>query len=206
MAFFNDFPLVPYNFDRTSSTNTKLVVDILLRVKIAKDLQNENLVYYKYDVQDGDTPEIIAKKYYGDPTKHWIILLSNNILDPFYDWPLTTTNLEKVLISKYGSVASSQTTTHHYEKIITQKDSVTSNITTNKYVIDQDTYNSLPETTTEVKNLSNGTSVTITIERKIVTNYDYEIDLNESKRQIKIVDERYMNELQSQLSNFLRNV
>lgn len=205
MAFFNDFPLVPYDLDRTSTTNTKLVVDVLLRVKIAKDLQNENMIYYKYDVQDGDTPEIIAKKYYGDPTKHWIILLSNNILDPFYDWPLTTTNLQNVLISKYGSVANSQTTTHHYEKVITQKDSVTSNITINKYVIDQDTYNSLPETTTVVKNLSNGTSVTIITERKIVTSYDYEIDLNESKRQIKIIDEKYMNELQSQLSNFLRN-
>ena len=41
-----------------------------------------------YDVQDGDTPSILAYQVYGDANKHWVILLFNNIINPYYDWPL----------------------------------------------------------------------------------------------------------------------
>ena len=65
------------------------------------------------DVKEGETPERLADKFYGDSNYHWVILHVNEIIDPRFDWPLTTYQLEQYVGSKYG-VANVQAT-HHWE-------------------------------------------------------------------------------------------
>lgn len=72
--YFSKFPLTLYSLDDRRSI--QLVTNIATRT-IILDSVKENLTTYEYyDIQDGDTPEILAYKFYGDSGYHWIILIS----------------------------------------------------------------------------------------------------------------------------------
>ena len=78
---------------------------------ITDEIKNNYSVYDEYDIQDGETPEILSSKIYGNSEYHWLILHMNEIIDPRYDWPLSTFNLIKYCQSKYTNING----THHYE-------------------------------------------------------------------------------------------
>lgn len=208
MSYFTNFPLVVYDFERANllnQRNSKVVSNILVRAKLVDGIFDSPFVYYKYDVVDGDTPESLAFKYYGSSTKHWAILIANNITDPFYDWPLKYENFVSFVESKYGSIATAKTTTHHYEKIITKTDSVTSTITVNKYELDYNTYANLASSTTETINLKDGNTVTVVTTKNAISYYDYEDQVNESKRSIKILDNSFLASMENQLDALITN-
>ena len=83
--YFDKFGKIEYGFDKE---NFKSVTDIMKRVKVRDKVLNNITLYDKYDVVSGETPETIAFKLYGDPELHWVILLTNNITDRYYDWPM----------------------------------------------------------------------------------------------------------------------
>ena len=199
MAYFENFSFIGYDISQQKPTQRKIVTDILSRVKVLSSIKDESYVYYLYDIQDGDTPEIIASKYYDNPNRHWIILLANDITDPIYDWPLTSDNFETYINSKYGSYAVASTQVHHYEKIITKTDSVTRTVTTRRFQIDANTYAGLASSTTETINLKDGNTVTIVTTKNVVYAYDYENNLNESKRKIRIIDKKYAPQIENEL-------
>lgn len=200
MAYFENFPLVSYDLD---SNKNKITTNILTRTKIIDSIKNASYVYYTYDVQDGDTPEILSSKYYDDPNKHWIILMANDIIDPVYDWPLSSNDFGNFIVDKYGSYANATNQVHHYEKIITKTDSVTQTTTINKYVIDLDTYNFLPASSYETINLKDGNTVSIQTTKKLVSAYEYENELNESKRTIKIIDRVYVSQIENEFASLM---
>ena len=107
--YFNEFPLYEYDFTGVGQ-DAKLVTDILRRVALQSKVRANTLVIDKYDVKDGETPEIIADKYYGSPEYHWVIVLVNNITS-WYDWPLDSVAYNKYLQSKYDNIDG----VHHYE-------------------------------------------------------------------------------------------
>lgn len=81
--------------------NNALLTDLLTRANFAKSfLENEDL-YYTYSYSDSDTPEIIASKYYKNPELHWIILLTNTIFDPNFDFPMSYEVFEAYIEDKY---------------------------------------------------------------------------------------------------------
>ena len=141
-------------------------------------------------------------------SQYWIILYANQVLDPQWDWPLNSHSFNVYLEGKYGYNSSTgiwdtdpYSTTHHYEKIITQYDENTLTTTTNTIIIDELDYAELHETT-EQFNLPTG-RVTVTVTKKAVTFYEYELNLNESKRNIKILNKTYVNQLEKELSNLM---
>jgi len=177
--FFNNFPKVEY--DVKKNNKPILLTNIFLRYKINEVLTNKAAVYYDYSVQDSDTLEIIAAKYYDDPSLDWVLMLINNIIDPYYDFPLGENDLNNFITKKYGSISSAQGTVHHYEKItraasIFQGEAIPEQV----LQIDETTYNTLNED-----------------ERRSISNYDYEFNLNEDKRNIKILDKKYIPRLLS---------
>jgi glucose-6-phosphate 1-dehydrogenase len=109
--------------------------------------------------------------------------------------------LKKYLENKYLST-NVYTTISYYEKIITQYDSNTQTTTVNRVRIDEDIYNGLPVTQTTTYTLPTG-PVTITTERNAVSIYDYELALNESKRNIKILNSNYVSEVENQLKKLM---
>ena len=101
MAYFEDFPTISY--DATGDKNFKNIRDITTRIKFKDAIQKNTALFAKYDVKDGETPEEIAFREYGDPNLHWIVLLFNDILDPRYDWPLSQRDLNKFVKDKYAN-------------------------------------------------------------------------------------------------------
>ena len=198
MQYFDTLPKIVYT---NSAGQSLAMTNLLARASVIPQILKDPLVYYSYDIQEGDTPEIIAHKYYGDSYRYWIVLFANELLDPQWDWPMTYNMFEQYLADKYPST-NIYVEVEYYEKVITQYDVNTQTTTVNKVRIDEDIYNSLPVTQTATYTLPTG-PVTITTERNAVSIYDYELALNESKINIKILNSNYVNEVENQLKKLM---
>lgn len=199
MKYFDTLPKVII-------TDTNLVssiaTDIMRRVSIIPELFNNPALYYLYDIQEGDTPEIVADKYYGDSYRYWIVLLMNQSRDPQWDWPMTVRIFEKYIENKYPGTI--QTRIHHYEKIITTKDSESNEVSQQTVNLGRDVgvYNGI-QTSTKTLDIPNGTQVTIDISKRAVTNYQYEAELNDSRRKIKLLNSKYVNQIENELNSLM---
>jgi len=198
MQYFDTLPKI-INIDSTG--NSKVMTNLLARASVIPQILKDPLLYYTYDIQEGDTPEIIAHKYYGDSYRYWIVLFANELLDPQWDWPMTSMIFEKYLADKYPST-NIYSEIEYYEKVITQYDTNTQITTVNRVRIDENVYNGLPVTQTATYTLPTG-PVTITTDRNAVSIYDYELNLNEAKRNIKILNSNYVGEMENQLKKLM---
>ena len=99
--FFENFPRIAYTLD--DSQTEQVVKDIFKRVIISKEFQDNNSYFETYEILGGETPEDLSYRFYGTTDLHWLILLTNNIIDPRFEWPLSQDNLIKQTQSKYGS-------------------------------------------------------------------------------------------------------
>ena len=176
MSYFGRFPLMAY--DMAGNENWKLLPNILKRVKLRSGIQSGAFLFDNYDVADGERPEDIAFQYYGDPELHWVILMTNNITDRYYQWPLSQPQFAEHLTDKYG--AGSEDAVHHYE--ITQ----TSGPTTSR------DYSHMVE--------CNSTETNPTI----ISNRDYEQRKQDEYRQIRLLDKRYLDSFVEEFDNLIR--
>jgi len=112
MSYFDKFPLMAY--DVKGDKNYKLLPDILRRVKLRSGLRSGAFLFDNYDVKDGERPEDIAFKWFGDAEYHWVILMTNNVTDRYYQWPLSQPQFQEHIADKYG--AGNEDAVHHYEK------------------------------------------------------------------------------------------
>ena len=194
-----------------------VMTNILTRASLVQELINNPMQFYEYAIQEGDTPELVADKYYGDPFKYWIVLFSNQILDPIWEWPMPYATFLEYINAKYITEAEAEnktpfeyvnTTVYQYEKVITTTDKTTDISTIKKVSITQSEYNSLSESTVTYDipypAIANGTQCIVSTTKNIVTLYDYEEDRNESRRQIKLLNEFYVGEMEEQLKFLMR--
>ena len=101
--YFDQFPKFLYDFKYGNTTKTTVTTDITRNIRFRKELLENISLYDEYDIVDGETPEIIAEKIYGDPQYHWIIMLANQKHDYISDFPLTEFALEKHIVDAYGA-------------------------------------------------------------------------------------------------------
>lgn len=174
----------------------------MARASIKPSLLSNSLLFYTYDIQDEDTPEIVAYKYYGDTYRYWIVLYANEMMDPQWSWPLSARNFEIYLSEKYPNQNPSDIV-HHYEKIITTTDRVTQTETVNYVIIDEENYDTLYDSENGYA-LPNGDIVICKVEKRIVSVYEYEYNLNESKRNIKILNKSYAAQLENELEELMK--
>ena len=197
MQYFNTLPKLL----KTSATGQSiLMTNLMARSSVIPSLLNNASLFYQYDIQDGDTPESIAYKYYGESYRYWIVLFANQIIDPQWQWPMNNNVFESYLNNKYPST-NVYTTIHHYEEISKQVDSGTNTTTVETIVIDETTYNSLV-TSTKSYSLPTGT-VTVTVGKKAVSIYEYELDLNEKNRNIKLLNNNYVSEIENEFQTLM---
>jgi len=177
MAYFEKFPKILYDIDNTK--NYKLVTDILRRVKVREAIKDNAVLFDKYDVDSGDSPETVAYKIYGSVRYYYVILLLNNIKDRYYDWPLSYQAFESYVKDKYANPNG----IHHYE--ITQSSGTsTSN--------GPDDYDYL----IEVNSTQPGAVA--------VTNYEYEQRLQDKKRQIKLLKPGFLKAFETEFEKLVR--
>jgi len=201
MQYFDTLPKLVKTDDKG---NSLLLTNILARANLLQNFLSSPAIYYEYDIQGGDTPEIIAHKYYGDVYRYWVVLFANEIIDPQWQWPMSGVVFESYIDNKYTSATPAvnpYTTVHHYEKQIDTLDISTNITTTNKIAISQNTYNSLTTGTTNYS-LATGT-VKVTISKNLINIYNYELQLNEDKRSIKILKNNYVGQLEKQLKSLM---
>ena len=112
--YFKEFPKFQYDFAYGNDTKVSVVQDITRNIRFRRDVLANVSLYDEYDIVDGETPEIIAEKIYGNPEYHWVIMLANERHDYITDFPLPEYVLEKYIVDKYGGTRYS---IHHYENV-----------------------------------------------------------------------------------------
>jgi hypothetical protein len=198
MQYFNTLPKIVQFDDKGVA---RLYTNLLVRGNIIPEFLKNPAIYYKYDIQEGDTPEIIAHKYYGDSYRYWIVLFANQLMDPQWDWPMSGTVFENYLVAKYGQSFNTHSEIHDYQKVSTQFDSGTNTTTVESVELSVEDYNSLVETT-ETYSLPTG-DVTVSITKNAVSYYDYEYNLNESKRTIRILNSSYVAQMENEFKRLM---
>ena len=207
MKFFRSFPKILDN-------KGNYVTNLLVRTDLIPELMNNGSLFYQYDTQEGDTPEIIANKYYGDPYRYWLFLYGNNIMDPQWDLALSETNFNLYINSKYSAAANAlnqsiiqytQTTINGYYKTISSYDPVSQTTSTNDYQLDYATYLTIPQHQQLSTTLEDGSTVTTTITTYSQTIFDHEVSINENKRSVNILNERFAKDMENQLTTLLQS-
>jgi len=174
--YFSKFPLMVY--DVKGNKQYKLLPDILRRVKLRSSLSSSRFVFDKYNVKEGEKPEDVAFKYYGDAQYHWVIMITNNLTDRYYEWPMTQPDFEDFLTDKYG--AGSEDAVHHYE--LAQTSGATSSIDESHMLeVNSDT--------------DNATSI---------SNRQFEERVQDKFRQIRLLDEKYLDSFTEEFFALIR--
>ena len=176
--YFNAIPKIEY--DSMNTGEPKIVTNLLRRVAVRAKIKTNTLLFDTYDVKEGETPEIIADKMYDDSSLHWVILLMNNITDRYDQWPKNFSQFNQYIADKYDNVDG----THHYELAQSSGDTTTKIEVYNNsalYTGDSDFYSSAT----------------------VVTNREYEEAQQESKRQIRLLDPRYITDFVEEYINLM---
>jgi hypothetical protein len=177
----------------------QVVTNLLARVNIISSLVEDPLIYYAYDIKDSDTPEIIAHKYYGNVNRFWMVLFSNQILDPQWDWPLTNRVFDSYINEKY--TIQELSLPHHYEKVVTNTIIPDGSISSETITISEEDYNNLFESSKTYSTVTG--KVNIQISKRAVDNYTYELNLNELKRKIKLLNKSYATKLEVEFNKLM---
>jgi len=196
--YFNNFPTTYYTLSDTNS-DLDVVTDVTKRIAFEQEFKKNSAAYIKYFVDDGDTPEIVAYKYYGDAEKHWIVLMMNDIVDTQYDWPMKESNVIKLIESKYSANASpgqtgldwAKNNIQAYYKVETKTVVSTGQYSVDKVRVDANTYANI-SVSDITYTLEEGKQLNISTTKETKNYYDYEIDLNESKRNVILLREEFV--------------
>ena len=171
MSYFEMFPQLFY--DNKGDGNYTVMTNLLARVKLVDSAKLNISDFDYYDVKDGETPEMIAHKYYGDVGLHWAVLVANDIVDYYEDWPMSVQRFEEFVKDKYVNPQA----IHHYE--IEQ----TSGDTTIKIDIGSDNTN-YPSATA-------------------ITNYEYEEQEQDKRRKIRLLDPKFIDRFISEFNTLM---
>lgn len=138
MSYFKPFPNVSYNGVTMPKITASTVIEGYGRDS-----------FIEYTIEDGETPEMLAHRIYGNSEYAAFILQMNNIVDVYNEWPLNEKTLYDFASMKYDNIYG----IHHYEN-------TAGNVVSDNY----------PEN-----------------DRYPVTNIEYEQNVNEMKRQIRLL-------------------
>jgi hypothetical protein len=212
--FFNYFPKTIY------TANTKVggldtVTNIIARFGFEKTLKENSAAFYKYSIQDSDTPEIIAHKYYEHSERHWIVLMFNDIIDPQYDWPLRYENFINYVDKKYSANGAANTTVqtglawamtinniHSYYKIV-KRTSADGTIIEEKLQINANTYANVAATSSSIT-LQSGNIITQSVAKEKKTYYEYEQEENELKREIVLLKPEFVPQIEKEFKKVIK--
>jgi len=182
--FFQHYPQISYDITGAKPAKYKTAINAMVRAKLKNIVADDVVRYFGYSIPEAERPDITSYKIYGDVKFTWLIFLINDIHDPIYDWPLGTREFVTFIKSKYGSITVAKNNIHHYERII--RDRVEATGTTEaipqaKIEVDLTTYNALGSE-----------------ERNVVYSFNWEVDRNEAKRDIKLISPDYVSSIFSE--------
>ena len=191
--YFSHFPIITY--DSVGDGESKVVTHLLKRVAIHGKANSVSSLYDTYDVRNGETPEMISHKYYGDAEYHWVVLLMNNITDRYHQWPMNNRQFLAHLADTYGDLDGLDTSdannpiyrygvdeTHHYE-----------------------IYQGSGDTTVKINiGLTNiDTDGNTIADATLITNREYEDAKQDEIRKIRLLDSTYLAQFVEEFANLV---
>jgi hypothetical protein len=172
--YFRNLPKLKYDINGAEPNKFLNVTNIMKRISFKPSVIEDITDYYPYRVKDGERPDILSHQKYGTVAYAYLIMLINDIYDPLFDWPLTSQQFEKYLISKYGSVSSAMGTTKYYYQIVraeVARTGTSERVPAVKFIVDETAYDALDSG-----------------DRSTQTQYEWEDELNDNKRDIKLIN------------------
>ncbi len=188
--FFQHYPQINYDISGLKPTKTKSAINIMMRSKIKSMVLDNIVAYFPYTIPEAERPDVTAYKEYGDVKYTWLIFLINDIHDPIYQWPLNAREFGAYIKNKYGTLSYAQNTVHHYEQTIRERVEATGTsepFSKATIEVDLTTYNTLAVGS-----------------RRIVYYYDWEVERNEDKRNIKLIDRNYVSDILAEQAEKLK--
>jgi len=164
--YFDNFPIISYK--------KKDVTNLLRRVAIRSKAKTNTLIFDTYDVKEGETPEMIADKLYDDVELHWVVLIVNNIVDRYHEWPMFGNQFLDYVNEKYSNPSA----THHYEIAQSSGD-------------------------TSVK-INIGTDNTDYPTATAITNFEFEQTDQDNKRKIRLLDPRFTDDFVADFKELMK--
>ena len=198
--YFSYFPNIQYAVSANKAgiaTNIN-IKDFFHRLKLRDDIFREETMYSPYTVENGERPEQISEKVYGDEQFYWVILQVNNIVNYYEEWPLSESELTEFVYEKYGGVIAAEET-HHWQTMETYDQSTPPNLVLpGQLQVPQNFVYSYPA--------EPGSTTTLTTRPYSVSNLQYERDLNEKKSQIYILDRQYVYDYDRETRKYAENL
>lgn len=180
MGYFRELPDLQYpSFlkDKNSSLDYLEVKNIFRRVKLRDDLQNTFTIFDKYEIPEGYRPELVADEIYGSSELDWVVIITAGIINIRNEWPLSNKDLYEYASNKYGTELNAV----RYYETTEVKDANKRLILPKGKVVDSNFTIPKPGEPTATLNPVTG-----------VSNYEYEVRLNEEKRSIYLLRQEYL--------------
>jgi hypothetical protein len=177
MSYFERFPNMLY--DVKNNGNYKLLPDILKRVKQRNAIKSGQFIFDTYDVRNGEKPEDIAYKWFGDAQLHWVILMTNDITDRYYQWPMNDAQFEEFIADKYSNPDG----IHHYE--VTKDSGRTTGQGPNDY-------SHLVEVNSDTDNAIS------------ISNREYEERVQDKNRSIRLLNQRFLSDFLEEFDKLIK--
>jgi len=194
-TYFSNFPNIEYavSVNKAGHTNDITIKDYFRLLLPRDDIYKEDTLYNTYYVMDGERPDQISYKEYDDEQFYWVILQINGIIDYYNEWPLSSVELEKFMLTKYGSWEETKEV-HHWETVETKNSEGNIVLPKGMYVDETFVYYYTDQNETILSSLPSA-----------VTNYEYEERVNERKSHIQILNARYIDDYMRDIRNYAKS-
>lgn len=181
-TYFSNFPNIDYAFkiNRAGKPISCEIKDYFHLMKVRDDLYKYDTIYDNYYVGESERPDNISFKLYDDDQYYWVILQINDIVDYYNQWPMSIPDLEAHILRKYGGEAESGAT-HHWETQVQYDNDGNVIFPGGMWV---------PEDYRYPENLGISQSPPFA-----VSNREHEYRLNDEKREIQVIQPKYLADL-----------
>tara|TARA_B100000287_G_scaffold433897_1_gene496812 strand:- start:43 stop:714 length:672 start_codon:yes stop_codon:yes gene_type:complete len=179
---------ISYPFSESDFVTAK---NFFRRYKISDDIYGYATYYKKYSIQDDLNIETLANDYYGSPFYDWVIVLTNNYINPQFAFPVNAETVRKIAEEKYGE-SEAYSGIHHYETIEKKSGQTVDGLDVialkGGLTVDKKFYDSQFTYFNGTQAVSvNGNTVS-----KAVTNFEHELYENEKRREVYILRKSYL--------------
>jgi len=193
MAYFQFLPDIQYlsPFGNKQSNDARVTAkNLFRRIKLSDQtsILDSAYLFDKYIIEEGERPDTVAQKVYGSSQFDWLVIFSAGIINQRHEWPLSSQEMYEYSLNKYGNDLSA---IKHY-RTTEVRDSNNRLILPSGQVVDQNF---------TIPNPDNPLAFLNPVES--VTNYEYEYDLNESKREINLIKPGYKQKIAEEISTLL---
>jgi hypothetical protein len=213
--YFKDFPTFFYEFNIRGEKSLTVIKDITRNIRFRRDILSNITVFDEYDIQEGETPEIIAEKLYGNAEYHWIIMLANDRYDYISDFPLSQTELDEYVYQKYGTYtpdmdqdlidaenAIAKFSIHHFETadgtVVFDESQFPEISFEVRFILEDGSGDLIDEFGRQLvaeNSIEDPPQVIDAFVKYPVTNIEYETRVNEQKRRIKVIPQYLLNKI-----------